>query len=202
MNLRMTVTALIAVLLAHTTSAWGDHHRRATERLQRGGGIQIITADYGSDRRACDATYALDHCQGRGYCEIRATNALCGDPDRGTRKDLYLRYSCGGYGAESVQIREGQALTISCAGRDRPGRHRGIEILRADYGAGNRYCDAGFAFAERCNGQFNCRVPVDNYLCGDPYRGKRKHVEVEYRCNGRVYRERAREETAAFLECR
>ena len=109
---------------------------------------------------------------------------------------------------ETVYLREDQATQIGCNNRRIPnvgrgnGRGTGIQILRADYGAGDRYCDAGHTFAEQCSGRNECRVRVDNHLCGDPARGKRKQVDVEYRCGSRVYRREARENSTAWLQCR
>ena len=194
---------LIAALLA-APLALADHHARSFGHRV---GINIVDAYYGTDRRSCDARYALDHCEGQGQCDVYASNRLCGDPDRGHRKDLVVRYSCG-FGVETVVLAEDQGTRLSCGGRsrapfsERQSFARGIEILRADYGAGRRFCDAGYAFAQQCNGLGECRVYVSNDLCGDPHRGKRKFVDVEYRCGGRVFVEQAREGNTAFLGCR
>ncbi len=192
-----------AALLVSGAGLADHHHRGAGQRL----GLQIVDAYYGSDRRSCNARPALNACEGRGECEIQASNRLCGDPHRGTEKTLVVRYSCGA-GVETLYLREDDATLLSCGGRTRApfsGRQnsrRGIDILRADYGSGRNFCDAGYAFAQQCNGRNECRVFVNNDLCGDPRRGKRKFAEVEYQCGGRVYNEQIQEESTAFLSCR
>ncbi|MEM1089384.1 MAG: hypothetical protein AAF736_02210 [Pseudomonadota bacterium] len=179
------------------------HHRGAGARV----GLTIVDAVYGSDRRSCDARRALRQCEGRGQCEIFASNRLCGDPDRGTPKTLLVRYTCG-FGVETIYLREDEATLLSCSGRSRApfsGRQqfgRGIEILRADYGSGRSFCDAGYAFAQQCNGRSECRVYVNNDLCGDPRRGRRKFADIEYRCGGRIYQDQVQEDATAFLGCR
>lgn len=194
-----------AALCFFSTMAHADNHRRSAGHAF---GVDIIDAYYGTDRRSCDARGALRQCDGRGQCEVYASNRLCGDPDRGTPKTLVVRYSCGS-GVETIYLREDEGTVLSCSGRARTPfsrsnnrRTRGIDIIRADYGTGRSFCDAGYAFADRCNGRNECRIRVDNNLCGDPRRGRQKFVEYEYECNGRVYQEQAREGATAYLGCR
>lgn len=197
------IRILLGLLLVPAWALAGDHHTRPSGYAV---GLEILDAWYGSDDRSCDATHALNRCNGRHQCEVRASNRLCGDPHRGVHKSLAIRYSCG-VGAETVYLREDQSTLLSCNDRVRRSNSRvprsaGIEILRADYGAGRRYCDAGYVFADRCTGRNECRVYVSNDLCGDPFRGKEKAVEVEYRCGSRLYRESAREDRTVYLRCR
>ncbi|MFK7957981.1 MAG: hypothetical protein AB8B96_17910 [Lysobacterales bacterium] len=195
----------VLLMVAASSAVLADHHHRRSAGHQFG--LQIVDAYYGSDRRSCDAAGALRQCDGQGQCEVYASNRLCGDPHRGTEKTLVVRYSCGN-GIETLYLREDDSTLLTCGGRTRApfsGRQnhsRGIDILRADYGSGRSFCDASYAFAQQCNGRNECRVFVDNELCGDPRRGKRKFAEVEYRCGGRVYNEQIREESTAYLNCR
>lgn len=161
------------------------------------GGVTILEAIYGSGGRYCDATAAIAHqCQGTQACSVRAGNELCGDPRRGREKRLSIHYACAD-GERHVEVRERDTVALRCNGRvhrgDR-GHHRSrIRIDAADYGIGRRYCDAAPALSVACNGAASCNVSVGNELCGDPFRGKRKWLELGYYC-GRDYR------TASFAE--
>ncbi len=190
----------------------------------RYGGISIHEAIYGTGYRYCDATYAVRHCDGLDSCQIRASNNLCGDPHKGERKTLKVIYSCG-YGTREARIRERESGYIECdrsssspyfeprqpsAGRsarqqsrgNRYGYNRGLlQILEVEYGRDHRYCDATYAFERQCDGRESCSVRVNNNLCGDPYKGKKKTAYIEYRCDGRVRSHQVREGDSAHLDC-
>ncbi len=212
---------LIILTLALTFSGLAE------ARYDRGG-IQITQAIYGSGYRQCDAGYALSHCDGRSQCNIRASNNLCGDPHKGERKTLSVYYRCGNRDFET-RIRERDTGTIVCQdtgrGQDRdyrrqpgdynPGRppsrgsgsgqrygHHQIQILSVDYGRDYRYCDASYAFDRACAGRQSCSVRVNNSMCGDPFKGKKKTAYIEYRCAGRVQSHQVREGDTAYLNCR
>ena len=76
------------ILMTVSMAAYADHHTRSSGYAV---GLEIVDAWYGSDRRSCDATYALNHCNGRAHCDVQASNRLCGDPDKGVRKQLAVR---------------------------------------------------------------------------------------------------------------
>lgn len=62
-----------------------------------GGGLRIMEAWYGRNRRVCDATPALrGACDGRESCAVKAGNELCGDPTPGRVKQLTVTYRCHG----------------------------------------------------------------------------------------------------------
>jgi hypothetical protein len=76
-------------------------YRYAPDRYQQsqryGGGLRIMEAWYGRDRRVCDAAPALrDACNGRESCAVKAGNELCGDPLPGRVKGLTVTYRCRG----------------------------------------------------------------------------------------------------------
>lgn len=188
----------------------------------RYGGLSIQEAVYGTSYRYCDATYAVRHCDGRDSCQIRASNNLCGDPHKGERKTLNVVYSCG-YDTFETRIRERETGYIECDRSSRyfeprqpsPGRtarqlsrdnrygyNRGnLQILDVEYGRDHRYCDATYAFERECDGRESCSVRVNNNLCGDPYKGKKKTAYIQYRCDGRVRSHQVREGDHAYLDC-
>ncbi|NKB45017.1 MAG: hypothetical protein GKS03_12140 [Alphaproteobacteria bacterium] len=63
----------------------------------RGPRLTILGATYRSvDGRACDAySYAHRKCDGNQSCTVKASNNICGDPDRGRLKILEVTYACG-----------------------------------------------------------------------------------------------------------
>jgi len=74
-----------------------------------GTSIDILSANYGrtTGRHICpdpardtncrasgSLSTVREKCQGRSYCYLEATNSVFGDPCRGTKKYLELRYKC------------------------------------------------------------------------------------------------------------
>lgn len=59
--------------------------------------ITILGASYRSiDGRACDAfAHVHKKCDGDKDCKVKASNKICGDPDRGRLKVLEVTYACG-----------------------------------------------------------------------------------------------------------
>lgn len=178
------------------------------------GGVQVLEAWYGHGDRVCDATWAVERqCRGR-ECEVYAGNELCGDPRRGREKTLFVHYACGDrtYSAEIPEYAHGYLSCQRSAARSpyrpefsqpvRGRRHGGLEVLAASYGTRRRVCDATPAVYDECAGRANCAVPAINALCGDPDRGRRKSLLVEYRCGNRVQTARASEDHEAWLTCR
>ncbi len=71
-----------------------DPYDRGRDRFPR---LTILGATYRSiDGRSCDAFSRVHRkCDGTSSCSIRATNNICGDPDRGRLKVLEIAYACG-----------------------------------------------------------------------------------------------------------
>jgi hypothetical protein len=77
--------------------------------------IRIMSAWYGLEDRACDATHDVRHlCEGRSWCTIPATNRLCGDPVHGVRKVLTVWYRCERGRPRSSTRWEGTYLGLRC----------------------------------------------------------------------------------------
>ena len=60
--------------------------------------LTILGASYRSiNGRACDAFSNVHRkCDGERSCNVRASNNICGDPERGRLKVLEISYACGG----------------------------------------------------------------------------------------------------------
>ena len=188
------------------------------------GGMEVIDAWYGTSGRSCDARGVVRAtCEGRDYCEVRADNNLCGDPAGGDRKDLFISYSCGD-GLRTITVREREIARAYCrSDRGAPvvevpslpgrrcrnradcaplGQHRDqVFIAEATYGIDGRYCDATEALQRSCDGHGRCQVKAGNQLCGDPAKGDRKQLEVDYVCNGSYDSESAWEDRLLVLSC-
>ena len=88
-------------------------YRPYEQRAQRGG-LRIVEAWYGRNRRVCDASHALRAtCEGRGNCAIKAGNELCGDPLPNVVKGLAVTYRCHGQ-TYHVDEMESRHLGLRC----------------------------------------------------------------------------------------
>lgn len=67
------------------------------DRYDRSPRLTILGASYRSiDGRACDAfAHVHKKCDGDDSCKVKASNKICGDPDRGRLKVLEVTYACG-----------------------------------------------------------------------------------------------------------
>jgi hypothetical protein len=80
-------------------------------------GLRMLDAVYGTPERdrLCDATPPLARtCDGRADCVIVAGNALCGDPDVGTPKRLFIAFKCGDRPAQTLTIPEAASVMLHC----------------------------------------------------------------------------------------
>ncbi|MEQ8734873.1 MAG: hypothetical protein RIC29_08105 [Rhodospirillaceae bacterium] len=78
-------------------AAPGNPRHAAPGNPHRGPRLTILGATYRSiDGRACNAySYAHRKCDGNQSCTVKASNSICGDPDRGRLKVLEVSYACG-----------------------------------------------------------------------------------------------------------
>jgi len=87
---------------------------RFQQSQRYGGGLRIMEAWYGRNRRVCDATPALrGACDGRESCAVKAGNELCGDPTPGRVKELTVTYSCHGQVRTTDRV-EPSVLGLRC----------------------------------------------------------------------------------------
>jgi hypothetical protein len=72
--------------------------RYGRDRHDRFPSLTILGASYRSiNGRACDAFSNVHRkCDGERSCNVRASNKICGDPERGRLKVLEISYACDG----------------------------------------------------------------------------------------------------------
>ena len=79
--------------------------------------LHILDAVYGNaDRgRFCDVLLPVSQqCDDRTTCLVSVSNGMCGDPDFGHPKQLYLAFKCGGFPAKVLQAPEGSVVRLAC----------------------------------------------------------------------------------------
>jgi len=82
---------------------------------QQSNTIKIIEAKYGKNNRNCDATgFVISQCDGKMKCQFTTTNAMCGDPLYGTKKEIIVKYTCGYASERYGKADENSTLSISC----------------------------------------------------------------------------------------
>ena len=161
---------------------------RANER-DRGrdrdrGRLQITRASYGARGHALDVTDLLNSRIERDQLSLPVNNAtMGGDPARDIPKALTVWYSYDGADLET-SVDEGGTLSIPPTGDFSSGEGR-LQILRADYGAENRFADVTSLLSSRIrDGQLS--LPVNNdTMGGDPADDQHKALSVWYLYNGR-----------------
>lgn len=96
------------------TYGYGRDTRGARDQ-HRGSRITILGASYRSiDGRACDAfAHVHKKCDGDDSCKVKASNKICGDPDRGRLKVLEVTYACGNRQFQS-RTPERSSSRLSC----------------------------------------------------------------------------------------
>ena len=78
---------------------------------------KIGSAIYGTgdQSRRCDATgHVSKLCEGAIMCPVFPSNAMCGDPKKGTPKHLFVTYRCGDIGKPLLDLPEGRQGIIDC----------------------------------------------------------------------------------------
>lgn len=98
------------------TPYYGNRNARGRDYgRDRGPRLTILGASYRSiDGRACDAfAHVHKKCDGDGSCKVKASNKICGDPDRGRLKVLEVTYACGNRQFQS-RTPERSSSRLSC----------------------------------------------------------------------------------------
>ena len=184
-----------------------DEHERdrdADRNQDRGGDrdrgrLRITRASYGARGRALDVTDLLNSRIAGDRLSLPINNdTMGGDPAQDTRKTLTVWYSLGGSDLQT-SVDEGGILNLpprseSSGGEpfsgelsraEPPRAERSLQILRADYGAENRFADVTALLSSRVrDGQLS--LPVNNdTMGGDPADEHRKTLSVWYVEDGR-----------------
>nr|BAB03232.1 lectin [Pteria penguin] len=144
--------------------------------------ISLIDAKYGLHNRFVTATKkAAALCNGKKQCSIKASNGVFGDPYKGKKKRLLIKYSCAHNGETSTKIANGKEHTSS-ASLKCSGIKYTIRVIEAEYGISQRWNDGTSKVRKMCDGLKECMVPAVNYMFGDPAVGKKKDLRVRYKC--------------------
>ncbi len=145
------------------------------------GRLQILRADYGAGNRFMDVTARLNSQIQGDQLNLQVTNnTMGGDPAKGQDKTLRVQYAYNGRQGQ-VAINEGDYIRLPDASATYQGR---LQILRADYGAGNRFMDVTARLNSQIQGdQLNLQVTNDT-MGGDPAKGQDKTLRVQYTYNG------------------
>ncbi len=144
--------------------------------------LQILRADYGDGNRLSDVTARLNSQIQGDQLNLQVTNdTMGGDPSPNQRKTLTVQYAYNGREGR-VAINEGDYIRLPDGSGTYP---RNLQILRADYGEGNRLSDVTARLNSQIQGdQLNLQVTNDT-MGGDPSPNQRKTLTVQYAYNGR-----------------
>ena len=145
------------------------------------GRLQILRADYGAGNRFSDVTARLNSQIQGDQLNLQVTNGtMGGDPAKGQDKILRVQYAYNGRQGQ-VTINEGDYIRLPGGSATYQGN---LQILRADYGAGNRFSDVTARLNSQIQGdQLNLQVTNDT-MGGDPAKGQDKTLTVQYTYNG------------------
>jgi len=78
------------------------------------GPITVSTAYYGTSAKSCDATrWVARRVNGRRTASFEISNAMCGDPAQGDRKQLEVTYVCGTI-AKTASAYEHRTIYLDC----------------------------------------------------------------------------------------
>jgi hypothetical protein len=144
--------------------------------------LQILRAEYGAGSQFIDVTSRLNSQIQGGQLNLQVTNAtMGGDPAQGQNKILNVQYMYNGLQAQTV-VREGDYLQLG--GSSSTIEQGGLQILRAQYGAGNQFIDVTSRLNSQIQGgQLNLQV-TNATMGGDPAQGQNKMLNVQYVYNG------------------
>ena len=168
------------------------------------GGLQITRAMYGAGSQVRDVTNMLNSQIRDNRLSLVVNNGtMGGDPAPGARKSLTVTYNYQGRPGQ-VTVNEDQTLNLGGAGGGGfPGGYpgggfpggRGLQIVRADYGASGRVVDVTDRLRSQMRGnQVSLRV-TNETMGGDPVQEQVKTLTVWYLYNGRMARAAAKEKT-------
>ncbi|MGH9732402.1 MAG: hypothetical protein ACRD4A_11940, partial [Candidatus Acidiferrales bacterium] len=166
-----------------------DHDR---DRDRDRGRLRITRASYGSGGRALDVTDLLNSRIERDHLSLPVNNdTMGGDPAYETRKTLAVWYSYDGSDLQT-SVDENGTLNLPAGGEPSGGERfhdeRRLRILRADYGADNRFADVTSLLSSRIrDGQLSLAVNNDT-MGGDPADEHHKTLTVWYLESGRPAR--------------
>jgi hypothetical protein len=153
-------------------------------QLRAQGPGMILQGEYGAGNRWVDVTERLHGLFRGNQLNFRVDNGtLGGDPAPGVPKVLRLAVRDADGRVRQLEFRENQSVLLG--GYNFANDSRGLRILAAQYGAGNRMIDV----TNRLNAQIQgdrLSIPVMNQnMGGDPAKGQSKALTVWYTFDGR-----------------
>jgi hypothetical protein len=194
----------------------------AISAAAQSGRFELLRAEYGSGNNFVDVTARVRSMIQGDTLSIRVSNDTFGiDPTPGIRKTLRLRVR-DQQGLEQVlAYAEKESFSINIRAHDRdhdrdrnyddrpsagnygappqPAYGGGLQILRADYGADNRFVNVTSRLASRVQGDtLSLRITNDS-MGGDPAEDHSKILTVWYTFNGRVGNARVNEKDTLNL---
>ncbi len=164
-----------------------------------GGGLRILTAEYGTGYRLIDVTSRLNAQVQSSTLELRITNdSMGGDPAHEEAKWLDVWYVFNDR-AGHVKVHEKDVLTLPGTG-DTNYYQNGLQITRAQFGADYRFADVTSQLNSQLQGGNSLSLRITNdAMGGDPAPGERKVLTVFYIYNGRSGRAFANENDVLIL---
>ncbi len=176
---------------------------------------ELLRAEYGSGNNFVDVTQRVRSLVQGDTLSMRVDNETLGiDPTPGVRKTLRLRVR--NYGQEQVLVyaeKESFSLNIRMRDHDadrpggagnygappQPAYGGGLQILRADYGADNRFVNVTSRLASNVQGNALTLRITNSAMGGDPAEDHPKILNVWYTFNGRVGNARVNEKNTLNL---
>ena len=176
----------VALLFAASTSAQGQN------TVLPGPGWQVMKADWGAGNRWMDVTYQVRVLfSGNGMVKVSNDN-MGGDPAKGADKILRIQARNSRGQSQQFTFKEGDSIDASQFYNygggigNGNGNGSGLQVMWADWGAGNRRADVTARVRALLSG--NGMVKVNNAnMGGDPATGADKVLRISARdAQGRV----------------
>lgn len=150
-----------------------------------GPSFQVIKAEYGADNRWEDVTSRVQGLVRGNGVEFRVDGETLSDPLPGVQKTLRVRYVFRGQTRtdnfqDLAYVRLGEpGRGLFGGGNARPVRGA-LEIVKAEYGEGNRWRDVTALLSQQISGN-SVKLDVSNLtMGGDPAPAVRKSLRVDY----------------------
>ena len=144
------------------------------------GEITINSALYGANGTTCDAREAVAKaCAGQDGCRIGAGNALCGDPLRGTPKQLTVVYNCGLLNRTAI-IREGEDRRLDCNEPETAAARIAVDTA-VQVAPDGRSCIAKYGMVHLCDAR-GCLVRNNTNYCPDKDLGRDLRLDMVAGC--------------------
>jgi hypothetical protein len=189
---------------------------------------ELLRAEYGSGNNFVDVTPRIRSLVQGDTLSIRVSNETLGiDPTPGVRKTLRLRVRDYQGQEQVLTYAEKESFSINIRFRDsyadrpggpgnygvppqpsypgnygappQPAYGGGLQILRADYGADNRFVNVTSRLASNVQGNVLTLRITNNSMGGDPAEDHPKVLSVWYTFNGRVGNARVNEKDTLNL---